>query len=167
MKTVCCNCTCEFDILTGHYNRAKKLGMNVYCGRTCAGIAHRKDISERQRKADKAAYNKARREREHDRINAQKRERYHATKEYRADILRAHRKKRASKHAEYCRRYEYREYKKDYDRKRLAKKNYGEFAEAALICRKVEEILDQQATKYDRRLVNGTLNKAQSRRRAL
>jgi hypothetical protein len=79
----------------------------------------------------------------------------------------AARKLKMPKHIEYCRQPKYKAWKSEYDKKHLAKKAFGEFAEAALILRDVENEIAARATKYEIYQTNGTLNKAQTRRRAL
>lgn len=38
MVAVCEYCKEDFEMLTGHYNRAKKLGNSVYCSSIHAGL---------------------------------------------------------------------------------------------------------------------------------
>ena len=77
------------------------------------------------------------------------------------------RKARAHLHAEYCRRPEYKAWKRGYDVRYNAKKDFGDFAEAALLLRGIEQEIDARMTRYEIYQTNGTLNKAQMRRRAL
>jgi len=53
---ICPVCQNEFKKNLGHYNRAMKHGLKVYCNRTCAGIGRR--TSAEEKKAVKAAYDK-------------------------------------------------------------------------------------------------------------
>jgi hypothetical protein len=68
-------------------------------------------------------------------------------------------------HVEYCRRPEYRAQKKAYDKEHLAKRKYGEFWEAAILCWNLEKEVRERASRVDIATVNGTLNKKQTRRR--
>lgn len=168
MRLVCTMCNAAFDCATGRFNRAKAIGAPLYCCRACAGIARRTPKpSDQERRASKAAYDRERRQRLGDRLKAEKRAYYEAN---RSRILAEMTKKRPAKmaaHIEYCRRPEYRAYKSEYDKLRLVRKQFGEFAEAALTLRNLETEIDAKASRYEVYMQNRTINKAQTRRRAL
>jgi hypothetical protein len=75
------------------------------------------------------------------------------------------RKARMHLHIQYCRQPRYKAYKRDYDRKHLAKVKFGPFAEAALVLREIEDELDRRMTWVQRHQANGTLNKSTQRKR--
>ena len=73
----------------------------------------------------KAAYDKIYREKNKELIKEKKRA-YNKTKAGR-EMQKRSRDKRKQQHLEYCRTDKYKAYKKEYDKKYLAKKKYGEF----------------------------------------
>lgn len=127
----CAHCGVMATTASGAFNRAQKAGAPLYCGRECAGLGRRKGKSLEQRKAEKSAYDAARRVELADRIKAEKRE-YHL-RTYDPVKAAEVRKRRMPYHVEYCRTPEYREWKREYDRKYRASKEYGEFAECFLL----------------------------------
>ncbi|MGS7457682.1 hypothetical protein, partial [Mycobacterium tuberculosis] len=64
------------------------------------------------------------------------------------------------KHIEYCRRPEYRAWKRGYDRRYRAKKHYGPFWESALTLVEIEAEVLSRATRYQLDLESGKLNKS-------
>ncbi len=168
MRLTCPMCHGSFECATGRYNRAQAIGAPLYCCKTCAGLARRTPRpTEQERRASKAAYDRERRQRLGERLRAEKRAHYQAN---RARILADMTRKRPAKmaaHIEYCRRPEYRAYKSEYDKRRLARKQFGEFADAALTLRSLETEIDAKASRYEVYMQNRTINKAQTRRRAL
>ena len=143
IRCICPQCQLPFDAKVSRINRAEKIGAPLYCGKVCFGLANRlkNPPTEAERKAAKAEYDRQYRER-----NAEKRKQSHAEyfkhwyaqPENRA-AARAIRKANMQRHVEYCRRPEYREYKRGYDRQYQAKRDYGEFAEAALMLRELKD----------------------------
>lgn len=148
-------------------NRAAREGRPLYCNRECAGLGRRlkKPPTAEERKEAKRLYDANRRLVLADRIKAEKRAYYQANRD--PDRERAYRKTRMPYHVEYCRRPEYRAYKATYDRQYLARKQFGEFADAALILRDIEAEISSRMTRTEIYQVNGTLNKTQVRKRAL
>lgn len=135
----------------------------MFCDRTCASSAKRVDRPQAERRAMKAAYDAVRRIELADQIREEKRLRHLAT--YNPEREREKRKLRMPAHVEYCRRPEYRQKKKAYDRQHRCKRHYGPFWEAAAILLDVQEEVHARATDYEIRTQNGTLNKALQRRR--
>lgn len=164
---ICKQCSVQFQTETGLVNRAQKIGAPVYCGRKCAGLARRlrNQPTEDERKAAKSEYDRIYRARNAEQRKQQKSEYFQRT----YDPVKAamKRKERSHLHAEYCRRPEYKAWKREYDKHHLAKKKFGEFAEAALLLQEIEREIDTRVTRYEIYRTNGTLNKAQTRRRAL
>jgi hypothetical protein len=71
------------------------------------------------------------------------------------------RRAKQAAHNEYCRQPEYKEYKKSYDQGYRAKKDYGEFGEAAIVLSELEKEIDVRLAKRQ----NGIINKSQKRKR--
>lgn len=166
---ICMHCRQPFEKERGAVNRANRAGLNLYCGRRCSGLGRRKNKTVGQKKAEKAAYDRQRRAELGDVLLAKKRAAYRA--ELAADPekvrtrQREYRRERKAAHNEYCRRPEYRKWKRQYDRQYRANRDYGPFADAFLMLQDLESELDSRASKYERSLMNGTLNKTQRRKR--
>ena len=168
MRLTCPNCHGGFECAIGRYNRAQTIGAPLYCSKTCAGQARRTPKpSEEERRALKAAYDRARRQQLGERLRAEKRAYYEANRDRILADMTAKRPARMAAHIEYCRRPEYRAYKSEYDKRHLARKQFGEFAEAAIALRSLETEIETKASRYEVYMQNGTINKAQTRRRAL
>jgi hypothetical protein len=165
---ICCAmCGAVLHKKTREINRAKKNGLNLYCNRTCSGLARRlkNPKSEQERKEEKRLYDARYRKDKSGEIKAKKQEYFKRT----YDPVKAaeERKKRMPKHVEYCRRPDYRMWKREYDKRYRANKFFGDYAEAALLLQDIEREISQQASRYEIYRVNGTLNKAQTRKRSL
>lgn len=160
---VCPRCQTGFKAEVGAVNRAKKLGAGKYCGKVCAGAGRRADKTLDQRKAEKAEYDKARRERLSDRLKVEKAEYYQRTKDPAKEA--AIRKKKMPKHVEYCQRPKYKAWKVEYDKKHRAKKEHGDFWEAALLALEIRRTCLELSDDTEIRRQKGTLNKHQTRRR--
>ena len=168
MKCVCQQCGTEFERATGHVNRANAIGAPLYCNRTCAGLARRTPKpTDAEAKAAKREYDKAYRAANLERIKAEKLAWYHANHAEILARMTAKRKDKMPYHLEYCRQPAYRAWKSEYDLQRRATKQFGEFSEAFLILQEVEKEINQRASRYEIYQQNGTLNKAQMRRRSL
>lgn len=170
MKVTCPQCHNFFDAEVGRVNRAAKIGAPLYCGRVCMGLARRlkNPPTDEQHRAAKSAYDAKRRNGpKREEILAKKREHYYSNHERINAALAEYRKSHMDRHVEYCRQPEYRAKKSVYDRRRRATMNFGEFAEAAFLLDDIEREIAERASKYEIYLTNGTLNKAQQRRRAL
>lgn len=163
VKIICAYCSAEATKEVGGVNRAQRHGRPVYCGRECAGLAHRRWKTPAQRKAEKQAYDARRRAEKADDLKAAKRE-YHK-RTYNPARAAVERKKRAAKHAEYCRRPEYREWKSVYDRQHRAVKNYGDFADCFFLVLDIRDECLRQMTDYEIRMAKGTFGKTQQRKR--
>ena len=159
----CAHCTIEARKETGAANRARRKGAPIYCGWECAGLARRAWKSPEQKIAEKAAYDAQRRRLLADEIRATKRE-YHK-RTYDPVKAAVERKARMPHHVEYCRRPEYRAWKRQYDRQYRATKEYGDFADCFLLLTDIRAECLSQMTDYEIRLSKGTLNKRQQRKR--
>ena len=165
IEMACCHCGFTHLFEVSRVNRALSIGAPLYCGKECAGLARRTNKTPEQKRAEKAAYDASRRERLANQIKAQKSAHHRRT----YDPIKAAQKRqeRMPRHVEYCRRPEYVAWKADYDAKRRARQNFGEFADAFLLLQDVEREIECRATRYEVYQQNGTLNKAQTRRRSL
>lgn len=160
---ICAYCGKEAMKETREINRAARGSAPLYCGRTCAGEARRTFKPDAQKRAEKAAYDAMYRLRDPE-DRKRRRAEYHQ-RTYDPVKAAAERKLKMPRHVEYCRRPEYRKWKTDYDRKYCARKNYGPFAEAALVLRDLEAEIGTRATRTEIAIANGTLNKWTQRRR--
>lgn len=150
---------------TGAVNRSRALGAPLYCSRKCAGLARRKPPkSLEQRKAEKKAYDAVRRILLLDEIKEARRAYYQRTRDPVKEAIK--RKARMPAHVEYCRRPEYRAWKREYDKQYCAKKEFGEFWESAILVNEIRDTALSLSTDYQIRLANGTLNKALKRKRS-
>jgi hypothetical protein len=163
MEFNCAQCGKFTDRPTGHVNRARARGDNLYCSRECSGLGRRAGKSVEQRKAEKAAYDAEYRKRDPEALKARKAE-YHK-RTYDPAKAAEVRKKRMPFHVEYCRRPEYRVKKKVYDRQYRAAKFYGDFADCFLLVMDIRDECLSRMTDYEIRIEKGTINKSQHRRR--
>lgn len=143
--------------------RSKKNGMRLFCDRTCAGLARRVERGDEEKRALKSAYDAERRVKLADRIKAEKHAYYLRT--YDPAKAAIERKARMPLHVEYCRRPEYRAWKREYDRRYRAEQDYGEFSEAFLVLQDLENEIAAQASRYDIDMAKGALNKKKRRSR--
>lgn len=160
MIIVCPQCKKEAEKQTGHVNRARKIGAPCYCSKLCSSIARRLPVEEKKR--IKAEYDKKYRAANLDK--KKKQAAIYFKKDYAAnpDKYKQWRQKRKHKHAEYCRRPEYKKWKSQYDEKYRAKKVYGEFDECFLLIKAIEKEYNQQEV----RQINNLHNKSQKRKRS-
>lgn len=161
IKVKCDHCGKNVKKYIGYVNRARKQGDRLFCNRKCFGLfwRHNKTIS--QKKAEKSEYDKQYRELNFEKIRLARAEYF--KKDYAAnpEKYRKERQRRMKAHVEYCRQPEYRKKKKSYDERYRAYVMYGEFAEAALILKKIEAIVDRQQARFDK----NCHNKSQKRKR--
>ena len=163
VECVCPQCLVTFEAEAGAVNRARKVGSPKYCGRVCSGHARQKHKTADHRRAKKAEYDRARRDKLADRLKREKAEYYQRTKDPVKEA--AIRKKRMPKHVEYCRRPEYRAWKKDYDKAFRAKKEFGEFWEAGILALEIRKTCLDLSDDTEIRRQKGTLNKKANRRK--
>jgi len=163
VEVTCPQCGDLVEKSASAVNRACRIGAPIYCTRECAGIAKRTHKTRAQRKEEKRLYDIAYRRRHLALLKAKKAERHRHT----YDPVKAarERKKRMSRHVEYCRQPQYKRWKSQYDRKYRALKSFGPFAEAFLVLTELDKQINARITDYETRKENGTLNKIKSRRR--
>ncbi len=159
MKVKCNFCGKRPDLSVGKVNRARKMGLNIYCNRKCAGLGRRVNRTEKEKKRIKAEYDK-----EYKVINAvklKKKRHEYFKRTYNPKQAAVARKKRMPYHIEYCRQPKYRKWKREYDQKFVAKKKFGEFWESALLIKDIEHEYQQAEV----RQINNLHNKTQKRKR--
>lgn len=140
-------------------------GPRAFCNRKCTGLWRRLNKSPDEKKAEKAAYDRAYREKNHDLIKAKKSAYFQRT--YDPEKARVERKANMARHVEYCRRPEYRAKKHAYDIGYNARRNYGSFGEAFILLQQLENEVGSRMSDYEIRSQQGALNKAQQRKRDL
>jgi len=165
VKFICAFCDVTAERPAGHCNRSLARGDKLYCGRRCSGLGRRKHKTKAQKVEEKRLYDMEYREQNIERLTVQKREHFKRT--YNPAKAAIERKAKMPRHIEYCRQPKYRAWKRDYDRQYLAKKDYGEFWECALLADDIRNEALNRMTDYEIRLSKGTLNKSQQRKRDL
>lgn len=163
MKIICNHCGEGAEKTVSAANRATKEGRPVYCDRKCAGLARRDKRTTEEKKADKAAYDKIYAVKNAEKLKKAKREWF--KRNYDPVYAKEYRSKNRARHVEYCRQPEQKRKKKIYDRKKCARKKYGELWESQVLVLQIDEEIEKTTTKHQIRLDNGLANKKQTRRR--
>ncbi len=161
MKIKCHYCGKEVNKHAGHVNRAKEMGNNVYCGRKCAGLGRRCNSSEVEEKTIKYFYDAFIRLADEERFKKQRQEYFIRDYAENPEKYKAIRKKRQPKHNEYCRRPEYKKWKKNYDQTHRAKKKYGKYFESFIALQQLAGLVDNRQAKADQK----NITKSQKRKR--
>lgn len=109
----CTRCGKRARKLSGGVNRSRRLGLPLYCGRRCAGLARRKHKTKAQRIEEKRLYDIEYKKRNEAALKVKRAAYFQRT----YDPVKAaiERKKRMPRHVEYCRQPWYREWKRQYD----------------------------------------------------
>lgn len=162
MRITCRYCGKKVDKPNGAVRRARKLGAPMFCNKKHAGLGRRKHKPKSQRKAEKAAYDRGYRKKNLARITAGKKQ-YHK-RTYDPVKAAKERKKRMPRHVEYCRQPKYRAYKQRYDRQYRAAKDYGPFADVAILTTELTRETKRRMTKSDIKQENQTNCKRYRRR---
>jgi hypothetical protein len=162
-KINCDHCGKELEKPTGAVNRSRIDGKPIYCDKTCFGLANRSGKTEAQKIEEKRLYDIDYRRRNPEERAIKRAASYQKNRN--PEKERVARKKRAPQHAAYCRTPEYKAWKKEYDKKHLAKKKYGEYWESFLINQELQGEIYERMTAYEIALQNKTLNKSQERKR--
>jgi hypothetical protein len=162
-SVLCSYCGKPVNQTTGAINRAKKHGRGIYCNRECSGLGRRKNKTPAKRKEEKRLYDMEYRNRNKDLLKEKKAEWFKRT--YDVSNAREKRKSRSAFHAEYCRRPEYKEWKKIYDQQYRAKKLFGDYWESSILLTSIEKEVIERVDRVEIYAIRGTLNKKQNRRR--
>ena len=143
--------------------------MALYCDKACSALGRRRHKTIEQSRAEKSEYDRARRAALGEVLLEKKRACYYKELAENPELLRerqkANRDGRRREHIEYCRRPEYKEWKREYDRQHRAIKHYGPFAESFLALMELEAEVASRATRYEIYAQNSTLSKTQKRKR--
>lgn len=159
MTIICPYCKNESDHKTGYVNRAKKLGVPIYCSRVCSGLARR--TTKQEKVENKRLYDIKYRNDKSDYVK-QRAKLYNESPAGRA-MQKRNREKFKISHAEYIKTEKYKAYKKQYDQIFVAKQKYGVFWESSIVLNKLDEEI--KPFKIENRINNGTSNKSQKRKR--
>lgn len=159
----CAYCSVRSEKSNSAVNRARRDGAPLYCNRACAGKARRKNISKEERKERKRQYDMEYRRKNRAMLKVKKAAYFQRT--YDPVAAAKHRQTRMPYHLEYCRRPEYRAWKKQYDREYRARKIYGDYWECFLLTQDIREEALTQMTDYEIRHAKGGIAKTQNRRR--
>lgn len=159
IEIVCAHCGKKAFRYIGHVNRSNKLGNQLYCGRTCAGLGRRKNKSLEQKKEEKRLYDIEYRAKNFERDRPKRAAYFQLDYARRPEHYKKVRQRRMAAHVEYCRRPEYRAKKHIYDRARYAKGKFGDWWENHVLVMQIGEECERHMSKYEIRLKNGTLNK--------
>jgi hypothetical protein len=163
MIIVCPHCGNKKDKPAGHINRAKAGGYRVFCSRRCSGLARRSGKTKAQLVKEKRLYDIEYRAKNLETITARKAEYHKRTYDpAKAAVIR---KKNMPRHIEYCRRPEYRAWKKGYDHVYHATKSYGNFAGVALQLQELETEIEERMTHAEIIQSNAINNKRKRRSR--
>lgn len=163
VEFICAYCQRKASQPVGAVNRARKIGAPLYCDRECAGFGRRHNKTKAERVEEKRLYDAEYRRKNRAMLKAKKHEYFKRT--YDPAKAAVERKKRASAHVEYCRRPEYREWKRGYDRQYRAVKEYGEYADCFLLVQDIRAECLSQHSDYEIRMSKGTFGKSQQRKR--
>lgn len=166
MERTCSQCKKMFEVTASAANRADRSGMNLFCGRVCAGLSRRKNISQEEKRAAKSEYDRQRREQLRELLNEKKREAYYAKHEERLAKQAELRKDPdyRAKHAEYIRCPEYKAKKQVYDQQ-YREADYADFAEAWRLLLELEKEIRSRQSSYERRKARGYYTRASINRR--
>jgi hypothetical protein len=164
MKVRCAQCRKWIEKETGHVNRAKKVGLKLFCDKHCFGISRRRHKTKAQKVAEKRLYDIEYRRKNRKLLKAKKRAYFERT--YDPVAAAKVRKARMHLHVAYCRQPHYKRWKKRYDNRYRAGKMFGSYAESFLLLQKIEREVSSRMTKHEVRQSNGIINKAQERKRA-
>lgn len=140
-----------------------KQGLNQYCNRKCAGLGRRSNETEEEKKVYKQWYDLFIRasltDDERDLKSLQSLVLFHLDYKANPEKYREQRQRKMPAHVEYCRQPKYKEYKKGYDEQYRAKKDYGEYWEAAIILKNLEKEVDSREGRRLNKLHNKTTQK--------
>lgn len=158
----CAFCGADTQKSASEVNRAKRVDARLFCDKSCAGQARRSRKTREERRAEKARYDKQRREELRGSLLKEKREAYRAMVRNRSDELRRKQKEQRARQKasgyrnQYIRSERYKKYKHEYDTSKRSRKRYGEFAECHRLLLELEkEIRRRCPDKYERLKARG------------
>lgn len=159
----CSYCDKEVNKPAGDVNRSKKIGAPLFCDKKCSGLGRRLNKTKAQLIEDKRLYDLEYRNKNKAMLKAKKAEAF--KRNYDPVKAAVKRKERAHLHVEYCRRPEYRAWKKKYDRVHRAKKDYGDLWEIQILAMEIQDEVESRMDKQTIRVETGVYNKSQRRKR--
>jgi hypothetical protein len=161
----CFHCGADLNKSTGAINRARKINAKLFCNKVCFGLNRRlaNPPTLQEKKETKRLYDANRRIVKSDEIKEKKAAYFAAT--YDPEVARIKRQLRMPQHVEYCRRPEYKKYKRQYDMNYRNKQDYGPYWESGVLLVALDKEISQRATYEELAQAKGTINKAQTRRR--
>lgn len=168
----CSHCQKSFWRERGQANVSLNRGQSLKCSRRCVGLAKRLDKTRGQKRLEKAEYDRQYREKNRDRLKAEKAAYYQSRRDERKvqDAARRAAPGYKARHKAYLKVYnarpEWKAHKKAYDRKYRAVRMYGEeLAPAAVVLWELQEEINGRITDTEIRRRLGTQCKSQVRRR--
>lgn len=166
MNLTCCYCNKTFFVKEnnrGQRKRSIRLGLPVYCSKECAGLGRRTNETPEEKKVYKQWYDLfiriSRTEDEYWLDMFQKAVYFHMDYAANPEKHRQRRKNKQEAHNEYCRQPEYKIYKKEYDEQYRAKKDYGEYWEAAIALKNLDKEIDYRESKRQNKIYNKSTTK--------
>lgn len=159
MIIICPYCKKEADIPKAYVLKARSVGAPKYCSKLCSGLARKIWRTDAEKKAIKKLYDEQYRTREY--VKLQKNFAFHLDYRANPEKYRKERQRKMKAHIEYCRKPEYKKWKKQYDHKFRLKKKYGEYWECASIMVSLDKTLNTKEIKINQ----GLINKSQKRKR--
>lgn len=145
------------------YHWSIRQGLNQYCDKKCAGLGRRSKETPEEKKAHKQWYDlfirASRSEDERILFSLQKMLLFHLDYKANPEKYKKERQRRMRAHVEYCRQPKYREYKKTYDEQYRAKKDYGEYWEAAIALKNLDKEIDYRESKQQNKIYNKSTTK--------
>lgn len=142
---------------------AAKKGAPVFCDKKCAGLGRRTNETPEEKKAIKYWYdqflNVSMTEDEKELEELQRMVYFQWEYARNPEKHRKRRQERMAAHVEYCRQPEYKVYKQIYDEQYRAKKDYGEYWEAAIVLKNLESIIPHRLADKENKLHNKSITK--------
>ena len=140
-KFICHHCGKESEKYTGHVNRALKMGNNIYCTRVCAGLGRRVERSEEEKKRIKSEYDKQRTDKHELWYLLYRAFEFRVDYEENPEKYKKERERKYEAHLKYLQTDKYKAWKKKYDEKFRARKEFGIYWECAILLKQLEEQL--------------------------
>lgn len=137
----CSHCGKDAEKHTGHVNRVLQMGNKLYCDKTCAGLGRRVERTIEEKKRIKSEYDKQRTDRHELWFLLWRAFEFRVDYEENPEKYKKERQRKYKKHLEYLQTDKYKEWKRKYDIKYLAKKEYGIYWESAILLKELEEHL--------------------------
>lgn len=159
----CSHCGKTIKKSIGHINRAKKIGLKLFCNKRCFGLSRRSNETIKERKFIKAIYDQlltlSMTEEDGELELLQKMVYFQMDYAANPEKYRKERRRKQASHNEYCRQPEYKKWKKEYDEKYRAKKSFGAYWEAAILLKNLDNEIDYRESKRQNKLYHKSTTK--------